>query len=118
MSIVDWSIEPKTPRARFGIALGCLAALALALPLLFLSMASAAIPHCKTCGANLGLQMFVGLLIAIFFGGVMGVIAAFARESLRRMLGPVGAMAALLLVIAATAFMCLEPALRFVTSIN
>lgn len=112
--ILDWLAEPKSDRVRHGTMFGCLAAALLGIPLLFLVLAFAAVPHCKTCASQAGSHLIAGVALATLFGLAAGVVAAAARTFLQRVLGKVGAAILLMLCIAAAAYFSLSPALTLI----
>jgi hypothetical protein len=113
--LLGWLAEPKSERVRQGTAFGCFGAAAMGVPLLIGLLAFAAIPHCKTCGAETGSHLIAGLALAILFGLVTGALASAARASLQPVIGSAGSAVLLILCIAAGAYLSLHPALALIT---
>ena len=113
--VLDWLSEPKSQGFRRGLGFGSFAALAFGAPLFLLVLASAAIAHCKTCGDGLGSDFVLAVVLAGAFGVLIGVGASFAQPTLEKYLSSRGAVAALLLVTLALAYLLLQPALNWIT---
>ena len=114
--LLGWLAEPNSDRVRQGLVFGCFGTAAMGIPLLLALFAFAAIPHCKTCGAQLGSQLIAGTALAILFGLAAGALAAAARPSLQRALGKARSALLLTLCIAAAAYLSLNPALALITA--
>ena len=117
LDLLSWLAEPKTNRARFGATFGCLAAAGFGIPLAIVVLAFGAIPHCKTCASQTGGNLLLAVVAAALFGVLAGTAAILARDGLQRLIGKVGAVVALVIVIAVAAYLGLEPVVRIITSV-
>ena len=113
-SVLDWLSEPKSERFRRGLGFGTFAILAFGAPLFFVVLASAAIPHCKTCGEGLGTDIVLATVLATASGVLIGVGASFARSVFERYLSSRWTVSVLLLVTVAAAYLLLQPALDWI----
>ena len=114
--LLSWLAEPKTDRARFGAAFGCLGAAAFGIPLAVIVLAFGAIPHCKTCASQTSGNLLLALGAAALFGVLAGTAAVLARDVLRRLVGKTGTIVALAIAIAAAAYVGLQPVLTLITA--
>ena len=114
-NILEWLAEPKSYRVRYASAFGCFGAVAFGIPLSFLVLAFAAIPHCKTCSEGTEVDLLKGALLAFAFGALIGTIASLAQSTLARYCGPGGTVVVLLLTTIAAIYLSLGPALRWIT---
>jgi hypothetical protein len=116
--LLDWIVESKSTRVRFGIGLGCFGAVVLGGTLVFGLLASAAIPHCKTCGAQLGEQFPLAVLFAALFGCAVGVLATFLHQPLRRRIGGPGAAVLVAAAALLAGYLCLKPLFTWLTALD
>lgn len=116
---LDWLVEPKSPEFRLSAGLGCLGATVLGGLLIFAVLFSAGLMHCIACDTSwVGRQLALSIALALSFGVCVGFVAAISRRLLLRALS--GRTNLLILGLSTTlaAFLCHEPAYRFVERVE